>query len=615
MKRRLNKFLGLIPLIIILLGMNTSVVSGAGSAELSIESNQIAAGDVVQFRITVKGSSASPEIKPINGLDIQFLGTSSQFEFINGRTSSSVIYSYALTAIKPGNYTLGPFELMDGSNKLVTNTVQLSVTKGSSGGVAGNSNSSSSGQSDSQLYFNFSIPKTRIYWGEKIPITFRLYVGDVRLGGNIESLSFNQPQVTLDQIKIVGEQQQLVNGQVYRVIQLNGVLSPLKTGTFTLGPAKMVLPVMVRRRSALDDFFDDYVKREVKLESTNKPTVTILPVPMDGRPANFSQGIGRFQISASADPTVVKQGDPVTIQMTVTGSGNFQSITAPVLANTQGFKVYDPQRKEIPVQNDGAPPNQVVFEQVVIPLETSVKQIGPLVLSYFDPGSGTFRQATTAAIPITVKSNPNFNAATVLAGSGTGTGEELGQDIIYIKDNPGQLWSTGKPVYRKLWFELLQLLPLLGLAGAFAYRRRQKMLLADTPESRALRAGNQANRRLATAEALKSAAKYDELVEELHLTIRQYLGEKFNLPAAGMTVKVVEALDSKGIPAGVTDDIREFFERYDYHRFTGTHLGRTDAEEFWERAVRIINALDNRKKIGMKPKANKLASRGEINGK
>jgi hypothetical protein len=615
MKRRLNKFLGLIPLIVILLGMNTSIVFGEASAALNIESNQITAGDAVQFSITITGSSSAPQpnIKPIDGLKIDYLGPMSQFQFINGRSSSSIAHNYVLTALKPGNYTLGPFEIMDGSNKLVTNTVQLSVIKGSSGG--GSNNSSSSGQSDSQLYFNFSISKTKIYWGEKIPITFRLYVGDVRLGGNIESLSFNQPQVTLDQIKIAGEQQQLVNGQVYRVVQLNGVLSPLKTGTFTLGPAKMVLPVMVRRRSALDDFFDDYVKREVQLESTNKPAVTILPVPMNGRPANFSQGIGRFQVSASADPTTVKQGDPITVQMTVTGSGNFQSITAPVLANTNGFKVYDPQRKETPARNDGAPPNQVVFEQVLIPLETSVKQIGPLVLSYFDPDSGTFRQTTTAAIPITVKSNPNFNAATVLASSGTGTSEELGQDIIYIKDNPGQLRPATEPFYRQLWFVLLQLLPLLGLAGAFAYRKRQKMLLADTPESRALRAGNQASRRLATAEALKNAAKYDELVEELHLTIRQYLGEKFNLPAAGMTVKVVETLDSKGIPSGVTDDIRELFERYDYHRFTGAHLSQTDAEEFWERAVRIINALDNRKKNGIKPKANKLASRGEINGK
>lgn len=620
MKWRLFKYAGLIPAILILLGINTSPALAAASAALSIETNQITAGDMVQFSITVTGSSSAPqpEIKQLDGLEIKYLGPMSQFQFINGRTSSSIAHNYVLTALKPGNYTLGPFEIMDGQNKLATNAVQLTVTKGSSGSQSSNggrmNNSGDSGQSDSQLYFNFSIPKTKFYLGEKIPVTFRLYVGDVRLGGSIESLVINQPQVALDNIKIAGEQQQLINGQVYRVVELTGILSPVKTGTFTLGPAKMVLPVMVRRRSAFD-FFDDYQKRMVDLDSRNKPTVTILPLPTAGRPANFSQGIGHFKISASADPAVVKQGDPITIQMTVSGTGNLQSITAPLLVNTRGFKVYDPQRKETS-DRDGAPANRVTFEQVLIPMETSIQQIGPLALSYFDPDSGSFRQATAAAIPITVKPNPNFNAATVLASSGAGTGnEELGQDLIYIKDNPGQLRSARIPLYLELWFELLQLLPLLGLAGAFVYRKHQKMLLADTPESRALRAGNQASRRLATAGALKTAAKYDELLEELHLTLRQYLGEKFNLPAAGMTVKVVETLDSKGIPAEVTGDIREFFERYDYHRFTGAHLGQTEAEEFWERAVRIINALDSRKKTGIKPKAQKLASRGDINGK
>jgi hypothetical protein len=612
MKRRLKKVLGLIPFIVILLGMNSAIVWGAASAELTIQSSQIETGETVQFSITISGFSApEPEIRPIDGLDIKYLGPMSQFQIINGRTSSSVTHNYVLTALKPGTYTIGPFAIMDGQTKVTTNSIQLAVIKSSSV-----SSSSGSGQTDSQLYFNFSIPKTKIYWGEKIPITFRLYVGEVRLGGPIESLGFGQSEVALDQIKVAGEEQQLINGQVYRVVQITGVLSPVKTGTFTLGPAKMVLPVMVRNRrpSFFDDFGDNYNRRTVQLESRNKPVISILPVPTNGRPANYSQGIGHFQVRAATDQTAVKQGDPITIQMTVTGTGNFQSITAPVLSNTNGFKVYDPQRKETPAQ-EGAPPNQVIFEQVLIPLETSVKQIGPLVLTYFDPDSGTFRQATTAAIPISVKSNPNFNAATVLASSGMGTGEELGQDIIYIKDNPGQFQSAGQPVYHELWFQLLQLLPLLGLAGALAYRKRQKMLLADTPESRALRAGNQASRRLATAEALKNEAKYDELLEELHLTIRQYLGEKFNLPAAGMTVKVVEVLESKGIPAEVTGDIRQFFERYDYQRFTGAHVSPESAHEFWDQAVRIIKALDNRKKAGIRPDKNKLASRGEIHGK
>ena len=316
----------------------------------------------------------------------------------------------------------------------------------------------------------------------------------------------------------------------------------------------MVLPVMVRGKNSLfDDFFDDYVKRMVQLNSKSTATLTILPLPDAGRPANFSGGIGHFQLNASAGPTDVSQGDPITIKMTVTGTGNLKSIAAPYLTNSNGFKVYDPQRKDTSVKN-GEPIDHVAFEQVLIPLDPKVKQVGPIAFSYFDPDSGSYRQVTVAAIPVTVKPNPNFNATTVIPNSNSGN-EQLGQDLIFIKDNPGQLQLGGKPVYRELWFELLQLLPVLGLMAAFIYRKKQELLQADTPESRTLRANNKANRRLATAGALKASGKYEELLEELHLIIRQYLGEKFNLAAAGMTVKVTETLNAKGVPAEVTEDI------------------------------------------------------------
>ena len=383
----------------------------------------------------------------------------------------------------------------------------------------------------------------------------------------------------------------------------------------------MVLPVAVRQKGSLiDDFFNDYVKRTIQLNSKNSTAITILPLPEATRPKDFSLGVGHFQVSASAGPTDVQQGDPVTLKMIVSGTGNLQSITAPTLINSTGFKVYDPQRKDSGARTSGGGnednTGRVTFEQVLIPIDAKVKQIGPITFSYFDPDSGSYRQVTAAAIPINVKPNPNFNATAVMSSVSSNTGnEELGQDLIYIKDNPGRLDAGHKPLYRSFWFELLQLLPLLGLLAAFIYRKQQKLLQADTPQSRALRANSQANRRLATANALRISGKYEELLDELHVTIRQYLGEKFNLAAAGMTVKVVESLTAKGIPTAITEDIREFFERYDYHRFTGAALGQNDAGEFWERALRIINALDHRKKKLINSKPETFVSGGDVNGK
>ena len=89
---------------------------------------------------------------------------------------------------------------MTGQLKLVTNAIKLTIT----GTASGNQNPTGNGTSDtteseadSQLFFKFIIPKTKIYWGEKIPITFRLYVGEVRIEGPISSISFANRKLRL----------------------------------------------------------------------------------------------------------------------------------------------------------------------------------------------------------------------------------------------------------------------------------------------------------------------------------------------------------------------------------------------------------------------------------
>ena len=620
MKRRLFQLI----LILLFFGVLSSIMSYstlAALAEVQIQSDQINVGDRVQFAIAISGTTSAkqPEINQIDGLQIDYLGPSTSIQVVNGKMSSSITHNFILTAIKPGNYTLGPFQLFDGSTKIDTNAIKITVNRNTTPNktppTGNTSNSDDSVQADSQLFFKFVVPKTKMYIGEQIPITFRLYVGDIRTGGSIDSIVFGQSQVLLEQLKKTDQQHQIIDGQPFDIVEISGILSPVKTGTFTLGPAKLSLPVMVKKRgSMIDDFFDDgYIKRNVQLNSKNTMNVTILPLPA-GQPKGFSGGIGHFQMSTSAGTTEVLQGDPISVKITISSSNNLSTISPPYLSDAKGFKVYDAQRKASAKNSNGT----VGFEQVVIPLDPKVKQISPLVFSYFDPDSGTYREARTAPIPILVKANPNFNAATVISSSNNNSDEQLGQDLIYIKDNPGQLQFKVKPLYKRLWFLLLQLLPIIALIGSLIYRRKQTLLLADTPESRALRATNKAGKRLATSKELKVSEKFEELLDELHLTIRHYLGEKFNLAAASMTIKVVDILETKGLPPEILQEIRTFFERYDYYRFTGTKLNPTTAQELWDLVEKIIIALENQKKLKAKSKAKPgetIISRSETNGK
>jgi hypothetical protein len=352
---------------------------------------------------------------------------------------------------------------------------------------------------------------------------------------------------------------------------------------------------LVRRRSQdsfFDSMFDDYEQYPQNLTSKSFG-VTVQPLPP--RPNGFSGGIGNFSLAVTAAPQEVLAGDPVTVQLTVTGQGNLANLAPPVLPNQTGLKIYDAQRKTN--KKEAVFGNKAVFEQIIFPLNDQVNAIGPYSLIYFDPAKGIYQTATVAALPIKVKPNPNFTLSTA-QNPVDSTSEQLGQGLVYIKDSPGKLQLPNTAVNRQLWFWLLQLLPLAAIGGAFYYRQYHELQNSDSPVSRALRADRHAGQALNKAAKLRENAAYDEYLDELHRIFREYLADKFQLTAGGITGAVTTQLAAAGLEDPTLQNIAAFFEQYDRFRFTGAKLTKADAERLQDLVVKVITA--NQRKNSMK---------------
>lgn len=584
------------------------------SAVATIQANEISVGDAVQLSIQVSGttSAGNPQFGGIDGLEIRYLGPSTQVQIVNGKYSSSVTYNYTVLAMKAGQFQLGPFEVNAGGEKVTTNAITLTVTDsqgGSPGGGTNNQSPSSQQRNDSagqssmgnKLFMEMQIPRTRIYLGERIPVKIRVYIGDVRL----ENLSYpllNQTEVALGKMDKPAQRNTVVNGISYQLVEFSSVLTFVKTGRFNLGPVTLDCNVLVRGRSRGWDPFGDndfgdffgggYERYQVQLK-TKPVAMNVLPVPDNGKPNDFSGAIGKFKMNVTASPTEVLQGDPITVKMTIAGEGYLQSVAAPRMPNTFGFKAYDAQKKSAPWEQAG---DRVVFEQVLIPVDCSVKQVGPFHFSFFDPGMGSYKEITSPAIPVNITPNPNFKTSLVMSDSVTKS-EQLGRDLVFIKDAPGNLRLKGTRVYTEFWFWLLQLLPLLLMGAALYYRKYTEMLQSDTPRSRALRAGGAAGKQLVKANELLTAGKFEELLEHLHRMLREYLGEKYKLPSAGMMADVVERLKTENVEEAVLQDVREFFTRYDFCHFAGARLGEGEAKDLYEMVSRVVRSLNQKSTV------------------
>ncbi len=329
------------------------------SVSARLDQSQVAVGNAVGLSVEVNGAqnAPAPALASPDGLSIRYAGPSTQVSIVNGQFSASVTHRYSITALKAGTFTIGPIRLEFGGQQYDAGSVTLQAL--AAGAPRGHG--AAAAPSGEALRLVLSTPKTELYLYERVPLSLKLYVGNVRvsdlqyptvLGDGFAVEKFPEP---------AQRREQTAQG-VFQVVDFATTLTPLRSGGLTVGPAKMGLSVVTRRHGG-DPFFEQFFGGSQKpVELQSEPlNLTILALPEAGKPEGFAGAVGRFQFAVKAAPLDVQVGDPVTITMTVQGAGNIENATSPAIAGSDALRVY-------PAQTQPAPNAQTkVFEQVVIP--------------------------------------------------------------------------------------------------------------------------------------------------------------------------------------------------------------------------------------------------------
>ena len=121
---------------VLALSIPTAVWSQDPQVTASVSSDTIGAQDQLQFTITVSGKdSADAETPRFSGLRgfkiVSGPNTGTQFQWINGRTSSSKSFSYILIPDKEGQFTIDPVEVRVSGRTYKTQPIQVRVTAAS----------------------------------------------------------------------------------------------------------------------------------------------------------------------------------------------------------------------------------------------------------------------------------------------------------------------------------------------------------------------------------------------------------------------------------------------------------------------------------------------------
>jgi hypothetical protein len=546
----------------------SAAAARAASFSASLDRDTITLGDQATLSLSFEGGQSKNVPTPdVPGLQISQIGTSQSVNIVNGAMSSTVTVTFSVTPQHDGRFVI-PAMTADVNGELLTSQpLELTVQKAAAASTA------AVNSGNEVAFIKLLLPQNKVYVGQVLAAQLQIYLrDDVENFGNFQFTAMPTDGFIIGKSAQGGRNRTRIGDHEYTIIPLSIALTVLKAGSLTLGPFTAQMTVVLPSDQQGGDpffrrFFNGGEQRQVPL-ATDPIEVQSLPLPADGKPANFNGAVGHYMMTVTAGPTNVAVGDPITVRVQVSGRGELDALALPEQSGWRDFKIYPPTSK-VETSDALGLEGSKTFEEIVSPQNTGVQALPPFSFSYFDADSGAYRTLTQPSLQLAVRSAGMAPAPTIAAAKTPGAeNSTLPQDILPIKQELGALAWSGSPLVTRPAFLALQSLPVLALLAAFVWRRRTDSL-ANNPRlrrqrqvARLLRDGLDDLRRLAAEN------NSGDFFATLFRLLQEQLGERLDCPASSITEAVVdERVASRGLSEAALHGLRELFQLCNQARY------------------------------------------------
>lgn len=471
-----------------------------------------------------------------------YTSSQSSYQMINGHTSSSssVTITYTLYAAKNGSFTIGASHALVGGKRVSSRPVKIQVS-GHAQRTNGAPNmhgqdsydqprmrSAGSAISGSDLFIKVSASKKRVHEQEPILLTYKVYtqVDLTQLEGKMPDLKgFHTQEVPLPQQKTFHTE--TVNGRPYKCVTWSQyVMYPQMTGRLEI-PSITFKGIVVQQNRNVDPmeaFFNGgsgyvEVKKDIKA-----PGITLQVDPLPQRPANFSGGVGKFNISASLDKKEVKAGEPITLRVVVGGIGNLKLLKQPVVNFPKDFDKYDAKVTDKTRLTANGVEGNMVYDFLAVPRNQGSYTIPSVELTYYDTSKNAYKTIKTQPFKVEVEKGDGTSAESEDFAS-------QDKDIHTIKLGKAEQHKADEMFFGSFGYWISLLMPLIAFVVLLIVFRRRAIENADIVKKRSNRAGKIATKRLRLANKLMLQGKQGEFYDEVMRALWGYMSYKLNMPA------------------------------------------------------------------------------------
>ncbi|MEM0541580.1 BatD family protein [Flavobacterium sp. j3] len=546
----------------------------------------------IEFTMNADGDNFIPPNFEQSGFKV--VGGPSQSvsqSWINGKSSFNKSYIYILLPTQKGTLTIKQAAIEINGQIYKTMPVKINVTNAIE--LPKDPNEMPAISADDNIYLVADISKSNPYLNEPITVVYKLYFSyniGISNWRELNKPKYNDFWSQNIDIKQLVAQEGMFKGERYRYVVLRKtVLYPQKSGKLEIEPLSLDIDCQVptNRRN----FWGQAVMTEDnKRVSAGSKVITVKPLPESGKPEDFSGAVGRFDFKVIPSKTVLKNGESLDLNVSVTGTGNLKLFTLPKPVLPAALEMYDPVHDENVSTPLTGMTGKISDKYTIIPQYKGNYQIKPLRFTYFDLSSNSYKTITSQPITINVMDGPSVASSEKATSNAVSKNKvEVTKTFAYNKQK-----TTLQPIEKEDFigsglFYSLVFLPFLAIPFLIIGKRRKEASDNDVFGNKIKKSNALAKKYL--SEAKKHLGNKEPFYIALEKAMHNFLKAKIHIETSEMSKeKISEILQARNAQLDTISEFITLTENCEFARYAPS--SETAIQQDFDKAVAIISALE-----------------------
>jgi hypothetical protein len=521
--------------------------------------------------------------------------------WVNGKTSFSKSFIYFILPNKQGKTTIKSATIEINNQIYKTDPIAITVTKP----VPQQQQQQQSRNpydpyqqqpqivtsADGKLHLIAEVSNSNPFLNEPITVVYKLYVHPnigVSNWSEVEKPKFNGFWNNNFDMKSLKVEKGKFKGEDYIFAVLRKtVLYPQKSGKLEIEALGLELDIEVP--TGRRDFWGNYqTAKDVKKVSTGTQIINVKPLPPNA-PAGFTGAVGKFSLAVKTDKNTLKEAESLELNVVVSGTGNLKLFNLPKPTLPATFEVYDPENKQNIETPLSGMTGSISDKYTIIPQEKGDYTVNPLLFSYFDLGTKTYKTLTSDSIELKVLVNETLAQNDPKKVENNPKTKLLKGQFNSIKLKTNLKSTKFKDFYGSSLFYTLLIFPFLLIPLIIFINRKRKINNEDLLGKR-LRINNKLAKKY-LSEAKKHLNNKEPFYIALEKSLHNFLKAKLKIETIEMSKEnIATIMQNRNANETTIQDFMKLLNDCEFARYA--FQSQADIQGDYDKAVSLIASLD-----------------------